>query len=29
MTAVLHRDPAETIAELERILGVALQPANR
>jgi epoxide hydrolase-like predicted phosphatase len=24
MTAVLHRDPARTIAELERLLGVAL-----
>ena len=26
MTAVLHRDPAETIAELERALGMQLRP---
>ena len=26
MTAVLHRDPAETIAELERALGMPLRP---
>ena len=28
MTAVLHRDPAETIAELERALGMPLNPGE-
>ena len=29
MTAVLHRDPAETIAQLERLLGLELSSAPR
>ena len=29
MTAILHRDPATTIAELERLLDLPLAPTNR